>query len=298
MDDAAVVHGDSDRKGKVGHTAFEFLLPVGIGGSGCVNEAVSGAGEAVEQMAGGVRLQALGQERRPVIRGDVRETSHDVVEGVGLGDGIAEECAREVGEGFLSRGSLPNQGVDIKPQKNAFAVVVFAPLPVSPGHGVSGVEERVVIAVLQGLPGSAEVTLGCGCVDGKKVERVLLCDQPRARRKRERPELCLALVDPEQAVAHGQIEIRCPEIRRLAIEAVPGVRIFVGEERDVGQVGSGVSKEVFGEIHFARFEMLEATAAGQVIAQADQKIVMAVVSGMKHVQRLLDHRSHAGQLSG
>ena len=71
------------------------------------------------------------------------------------------------------------------------------------------------------------------------VETLLFGEQPGARRQHYSPELRLAFIDPQQAVAHRHVEVRRPQVSRTTELAIPRMRVLVSQQVAIGRKPAG-----------------------------------------------------------
>ena len=168
--------------------------------------------------------------------------------------------------------------VDVEPDHLAGGVVILAGLVVAVRQRRALGDHRIVGGVLHVAPtGQAGAALVVGGGDvGQRVAGVLLAPQARARGHHLAPELGLALVHPQQAVAHRHVEGRRVEVRAAAVLAVPRMVELVREQVARGDVLLPLGEEIGRGAVLAGAVVLQPDAA-HLVAERDQEIVMVVV---------------------
>ena len=150
------------------------------------------------------------------------------------------------------------------------------------GHG------GLVGGVLQSAPEPAgAVAVGGGDL-GPGVARLLGADQARAHRQHPAPVIGLALVEPEQAVLHGHIELRGPEVDRAAELAVPGMGVLMRQQAAAAGPLAPVLEVAQAHAVLAALVVLQADAA-HAAGDGQQKVVMLEMPGGEQAVGL-DHQ--------
>ena len=184
-------------------------------------------------------IHAFPEECLPVIRLHFVQRRHEVCPRIGQLSPVAvihsEECLREVIQRLLTSGLFTDQRVGIHPDQLAFRIVVLATLPVLPREGAPRSDYRIHRRVCQRPPVASRARVEDRRVVRDEVKRLLLRDEAGPRRKNMSPVLGLTFIDPEQAVAHGAIVVRRPQIGRAAELAIPRVHDLVRQQVPVIQ---------------------------------------------------------------
>jgi hypothetical protein len=138
----------------------------------------------------------------------------------------------------------------------------------------------IVGGVCERLPFTADAVRVDRRHVGKRVEGLLLGPKPGPRGEDLPPILRLALIDPQQTVAHRNVEVRGPEIGRPPELAVPGMGEFVGHQRARIRVLVPFGEERRYRRVLARLMVFEPDAA-HAIGERQQELIMAIVVGIE-----------------
>ena len=140
--------------------------------------------------------------------------------------------------------------------------------------------------VLQGAPGAAGQVVVGGGHRGQGVEEVGLRPQAGAGGEHVAPVLGLALVDPQEAVAHGHVEVGCPQVGPAAELAVPAVGVLVGQEVAIARL-VGPALEVVGADAVLGRLMVFQPDARDLVGEQQQEVVVVVMMRPVEFVRLL-----------
>src|SRR5215813_10210866 len=170
-------------------------------------------------------IQALAKESRPVIRSDLTEGLHYIVELVGDHGWRAalasEKQPAKIIHRFLAIGLASNRGIHIQPDEKAFRIVIGGPAPVGPFRlcsketldGSSGVLERT-----PGTPGAmVEHGSGVGSVFTPFFRRA----QAGSRSQDISEIIGQAFIDTKQVAFHRLLVVGSGQSCRTAIFSIP-----------------------------------------------------------------------------
>ncbi len=254
-----------------------------VGGLVGEGQAPAAARQAVQRGAGvrTIGVQTGAQEGGP-IAGDHAVQGRDyILERIGGGRVAAildaVEGAGEVVERLAAIRLLPDQGVDVEPDQLALGIVVLVALPRQPALGLALADDRVVGGVLKSTPLAADARVIGRRRQGQGVHRLLRGQKTRTGGDDLAVVLSLALIDPQQAVLQGRVEVGHILVGGAAPFAVPGMVHLVAEQVAVGQVRGPAGEEGGIDRVFGTAVMLQPDAA-QLVRHGDQEVVVVEVT--------------------
>ena len=303
VDLAALGERQPDRPGEVEDVPRRFraalvLLFIGAGLVG-VDQLPAGSCQAAGQR-GIQRVHARVQEARPVVLRHAVQRRHHVVEGIGPGDEAAvvdaEEGTGEIIQRFAPVREAANFCIHRQPHHLAAAVVLLAHLPAAVRQRRAQRSGGIVGGVLQRAPAEADpVAVVIGRDHRQRIAELLRRPQAGARGQHEAPVLGLALVHPQQRIAHRHVEVRRPQIRRTAELSVPRMGVLVRQQVAVGR-GVGPGGEVVRVQAVLAGLVVLGAVAGQHVRQREQEVVVVVVLRAEQLHRLGHQRAVRLQL--
>jgi hypothetical protein len=300
-DPSALADHRPDREGEIEILAVAFARsPIGRRRV-AIDEVVAAGLDPGER---GVRLDLvdpLAQECGPIEGRDSVESARDIVKRIG-GDALiagidAEKGVREIVHRALAARELAQLRIDLEPDQHAFRIIILAAHIAGPGLRPPALDDRIVGGVDQRPPRAAREGVVISRGPRQLGAHVLDRHQPRASGKHIAPELGLAFVDPEQAVAHRHVVGRRPQVGRAAVFAVPAVGRFVGQEVAAGRALRPAGEIVAALAVFGRAQMLEPDPA-ELVAEREQEFIMVEMLGAVEPQFLLDQAAVDGDLLG
>ncbi len=293
LDQPVLADDQPEREAEVHHLGTLLARRPEFARFGGVDQSVATTGDPAEWRGRGDGVDAGVEERRPVIRLDGIQGGDDIVEGVGQLAPVAvahpEERLREVVERAPAVRPLADHAVGVEPDQHALVVIILGPLIAGERLGPAVRHDLLVGRVDQRPPRLAGLAIVIGRDRRQLVERLGQRHHARPRRQHVAPELRLALVDPQQAVAHRRAVVGGPQVGRAAELAVPAMGIFVGEQVAVVDVGIPVEEIVGRRLVLRRAVMFEAEAV-DAVRQREQEVVVTVVLRTEQLHRLRDQR--------
>src|SRR6267143_553793 len=256
-----------------------------------VNDLPSATFDAAQWCARAVVGQTLSPERAPIIRCDLVQPVHDVVEGIRLDHGRragspVEEPAKII-KRFLAFALLSNDRVHPKPVQIVFVIEVHTTPPRTPGSR-RGIKLRCgsgCVLKFAPVPAGHVVQLSRG--NGQIIPRLVGRQQTAAGGQHLAQVLCKTFVDPEQIVLHRLLVVRCGEVRRTSILSIPRMYVLMGKQTGRQLSRILVHQSPFVDAAVVRLVVFEAKM-GDMIAQTEQKVIIAIVLRAEKFSGLLD----------
>ena len=141
--------------------------------------------------------------------------------------------------------------------------------------------------VLQVAPGAAGSVIKSGGGHGKVFARLVGSEQPAAGGQHGAEIIREAFVNPQQIVLHGLLIVRSGEIGGAAVFSVPRMHVLVRKQAGFHFASGFIDQSALVDPAVIGFVMLEAEVR-DVIAQAEQEVVVAIVMRAEKLVRLID----------